>query len=123
MPDVPSAFGEDAFGRHAEAAARFFGTCSIWRFRPRPLMPRPLILLAQTRQVDRDKAASDQLEAHREEVTKHMQEREAALKVETDELKSLLESNTQLTQQDKDLTEKIAALTREIHARLTAAST
>jgi Skp family chaperone for outer membrane proteins len=80
-----------------------------------------LILLAQTRQVDRDKAASDQLEAHREEVAKKMQEREAALKAETDELKALLKSNTQLTQQDKELTEKIEALTREIHTRLTAA--
>src|SRR6202162_1636898 len=83
----------------------------------------PLILLAQTRQVDRDKVASDQLEAHREEVTKRMQEREAALKVETDELKALLQSNTQLTQQAKELTEKIEALTREIHTRLTAAAT
>jgi len=26
MPHVPSAFGEDVFGRHAEAAAHFFGT-------------------------------------------------------------------------------------------------
>ena len=26
MPHVPSAFGEDAFGRRAETAARFFGT-------------------------------------------------------------------------------------------------
>ena len=33
----------------------------------------PPILLAQTRQVDRDKAASDQLEAHREEVATRMQ--------------------------------------------------
>ena len=83
----------------------------------------PLILLAQTRQVDRDKVALDQLEAHREEVMKRMQEREAALKRETDELKALLKSNTQLTQQDKDLTEKVEALTREIHARVIAAST
>jgi hypothetical protein len=52
-----------------------------------------------------------------------MQEREAALKVETDQLRTMLESNTQLTQQDKDLTEKVEALTREIHTRLTAAST
>ena len=155
MPNVPSAFGEDAFGRRAEAAARFFGTPKYilgqtvlviawiavnaialglrWdpylfillnlAFSTQAAYAAPLILLAQTRQVDRDKAASDQLEAHREEVTKHMQDREAALKVETDELKALLESNTQLTQQDKDLTEKIEALTREIHARLTAPST
>jgi uncharacterized membrane protein len=150
MPDLPSAFGEDAFGRRAEAAARFFGTpryilgqtalVIAWiafnavavglRWDPYPFIllnlafstqaayAAPLILLAQTRQVDRDKAASDQLEAHREEVAKRMQEREAALKVETDELKALLESNTRLTQQDKYLTEKIEALTREIHARL-----
>jgi uncharacterized membrane protein len=79
----------------------------------------PLILLAQTRQVERDKESSDKLEAHREEVTVAMQRREAALKKETDELKTLLQSNTDLTQQDKELTEKIETLTREIHARLT----
>src|SRR4051812_14953486 len=37
----------------------------------------PLILLAETRQVERDKEASDKLEAHREEVTAAMQRREA----------------------------------------------
>jgi uncharacterized membrane protein len=79
----------------------------------------PLILLAQTRQVERDKDASDKLEAHREDVTSAMQRREAALKKETDELKALLQSNTDITQQDKELTEKVEALTREIHARLT----
>lgn len=152
MPDIPSTFGEDSFGRRAEAAARFFGTPKYilgqtalviaWiavnafavslRWDPYPFIllnlafstqaayAAPLILLAQTRQVDRDKAASDQLEAHREEVATRMQEREAALKAETDELKALLQSNTQLTQQDKELTEKIEALTREIHSRLTA---
>jgi uncharacterized membrane protein len=155
MADLPSAFGEDAFGRRAEAAARFFGTpryilgqtalVIAWiavnavavglRWDPYPFIllnlafstqaayAAPLILLAQTRQVDRDKAASDQLETHREEVANEMQRREAALKVETDELKALLESNTQLTQQDKELTEKIEALTREIHAHLTGAQT
>jgi uncharacterized membrane protein len=152
MPDLPRAFGEDPFGRRAEAAARFFGTpryilgqtalVIAWiavnaaavglRWDPYPFIllnlafstqaayAAPLILLAKTRQVDRDKAASDQLEAHREEVATRMQEREAVLKAETDELKALLQSNTQLTQQDKDLTEKIEALTREIHARLMA---
>jgi len=118
MPDVPNAFGEDAFGRRAEKAARFFGTPQYilgqtvlviaWiavnavavglRWDPYPFIllnlafstqaayAAPLILLAQTRQVDRDKVALDQLEAHREEVMKRMQEREAALKRETDEL-------------------------------------
>jgi uncharacterized membrane protein len=81
----------------------------------------PLILLAQTRQAERDKVALDQLEAHREEVMEHMEQREAALKRETSELKRLLEANTSLTQQDKELTERVEALTREIHDRLPAA--
>jgi uncharacterized membrane protein len=78
----------------------------------------PLILLAQTRQADRDKEALDQLEAHREEVMRHMQERETSIKNETAGLKRLIEANTALTEEDKALTEKIGALTREIHARL-----
>jgi uncharacterized membrane protein len=78
----------------------------------------PLILLAQTRQADRDKDALEHLEAHREEMMGLIQEREAAIKKETDELKLLIEANTVLTQEDKALTEKIEALTREIHARL-----
>jgi uncharacterized membrane protein len=152
MPAAFSAFGEDAFGRRAEAAARFFGTPQyilgqtviviLWivanavavglRWDPYPFIllnlafstqaayAAPLILLAQTRQVDRDKASSDKLEAHREEVAKTMEDRETDLKRETDELKTLLQSNTAITQQDKELTEKVEALTREIHARLTA---
>ena len=82
----------------------------------------PLILLAQTRQAERDKAAGDQMEQHREEVARHAQEREAAIKKETDELRDLLTANTDLTRQDKELTEKVAALTREIHARVQAGS-
>jgi uncharacterized membrane protein len=152
VPHVPSAFGEDAFGRRAEAAARFFGTPKYiagqtlaviaWivvnavavslRWDPYPFIllnlafstqaayAAPLILLAQTRQVDRDKDALDQLEAHREEVLRHMAEKEAALKTETDALKRLIEANTTLTREDKALTEKVEALTRQIHARLPA---
>jgi len=147
---VPSTFGEDAFGRRAETAARFFGTPKYiagqtvlviaWiavnavavglRWDPYPFIllnlafstqaayAAPLILLAQTRQADRDKDALDLLEAHREEVMRHMQQREAAIRTETGRLKVLIEANTALTQEDKDLTEKIEALTREIHARL-----
>ena len=150
VPRVPSAFGEDAFGRRAEAAARFFGTPKYiagqtlvviaWiavnavaiglRWDPYPFIllnlafstqaayAAPLILLAQTRQADRDKEALDLLEAHREEVMRHMQERETAIKNETGRLKLLVEANTALTEEDKALTERIATLTREIHARL-----
>jgi uncharacterized membrane protein len=150
VPSVPTAFGEDAFGRRAEAAARFFGTPKYiagqtavviaWiavnavavglRWDPYPFIllnlafstqaayAAPLILLAQTRQVDRDKEALDHLEAHREEVMRHIQEREATINKETTDLKLLIEANTALTREDKILTEKIEVLTLEIHARL-----
>jgi len=149
---MSSAFGEDAFGRRAEAAARFFGTpiyiagqtvvviawiavnavAVTFRWDPYPFIllnllfstqaayAAPLILLAQTRQAERDKDALDHLEAHREEVMQHMQDRETAITSETADLKRLIETNTALTQEDKVLTEKIEALTREIHARLPA---
>jgi uncharacterized membrane protein len=152
VPHVPSAFGEDAFGRRAERAARFFGTpqyilgqtivVAIWitlnavavslRWDPYPFIllnlafstqaayAAPLILLAQTRQAERDKMASAQLEAHHDVVTRHAQTRERTLQREADELKQLLAGNTELTRQDKELTEQVAALTREIHARVAA---
>jgi uncharacterized membrane protein len=78
----------------------------------------PLILLAQTRQADRDKMSADMLEAHREREEKIGLKRVAAVKTETDKLASLIESNTDLTQQDKQLTEEVAKLTREIHETL-----
>jgi uncharacterized membrane protein len=79
----------------------------------------PLILLAQTRQAERDKAGSDRLEERHEETERTATKRVAALKVETDKLEQLLRSNTELTAQDKQLTEEVAALTREIHELLT----
>jgi uncharacterized membrane protein len=139
-----SAFGEDTFGRMAEKAARFFGTpqyivgqtivvaawivfntvALIHHFDPRPFIllnlifstqaayAAPLILLAQTRQADRDKMHSEMVEH------KHTAFDES-LQKESNRLAALLESNTNLTQQDKDLTEQVAKLTREIHALLT----
>jgi uncharacterized membrane protein len=79
----------------------------------------PLILLAQTRQADRDKVQDELIERHREEETRHGDQRVAAIKAETDRLTQLLESNTDLTRQDKELTEQVANLTREIHGLLT----
>ena len=61
----------------------------------------PLILLAQTRQADRDKL-------HSELVDKSHGRLEQAAKAETDKLLALLESNTELTRQDKELTEQVA---------------
>lgn len=138
------AFGDDAFGRFAEHAARFLGTPQyivgqtivvivwivmngIFLVHPFDVYPfvllnlvfstqaayaAPLILLAQTRQADRDKVGAEKAEARHTKL-------ETAAKRETDEIVGLLNANTTLTQQDKDLTEQIAALTREIHTLLT----
>jgi len=79
----------------------------------------PLILLAQTRQADRDKLAEERQEQHHNEAERLAQERVVAIKAETDKLTSLLESNTDLTRQDKELTEQVADLTKQIHDLLT----
>jgi uncharacterized membrane protein len=80
----------------------------------------PLILLAQTRQADRDKDRELLAERHREEMERAGEQSVAAIKTETDSLTRLLEANTDLTRQDKDLTEQVADLTKQIHALLTA---
>ena len=150
MPHASSPFGEDAFGRRAEAAARFFGTPQyiigqsivvvLWitlnavavvqHWDPYPFLllnlafstqaayAAPLILLAQTRQAERDKLAADQAEARHAEVERLGAERVAALRAETEKLTRLLDANTDLTRQDKELTEQVAELTREIHGVL-----
>jgi uncharacterized membrane protein len=79
----------------------------------------PLILLAQTRQADRDKLAEERQEHHHDEAERLAQERVVAIKAETDKLTGLLESNTDLTRQDKELTEQVADLTKQIHDLLT----
>lgn len=71
----------------------------------------PLILLAQTREADRDKAIAEKSEARHTSI-------EQALSRETKDVLALLKMNTELTQQDKELTEQIAKLTGEIHTLL-----
>ena len=146
-------FGQDAFGRGAERAARFFGTPQyivgqtvvviLWiainsigvaldwdpypfillnlAFSTQAAYAAPLILLAQTRQTERDKVSEDRAERHHERLEKMAAEREEAIQAGTDQLVKLLESNTELTKQDKKLTEQVHALTREIHAQITSA--
>jgi uncharacterized membrane protein len=76
----------------------------------------PLILLAQTRQTERDKIQADGIDKRHTKLEEAATTRTKAIKTETERLAALLEANTQLTQQDKELTEQVAALTREIHA-------
>ena len=138
-----SAFGDDPFGRFAEKTARFFGTpryiigqtivVALWivfnsialfhHWDPMPFIllnlifstqaayAAPLILLAQTRQAERDKV-------HGETIDKRHTGLEHALQRETEKVVMLLRSNTEITQQDKQLTEEVAKLTKEIHALL-----
>ena len=144
MAEHHGAFGDDEFGRRAEKLARFFGTPQyilgqtaivvawialnsvgfVYHWDPRPWImlnlvfstqaayAAPLILLAQTRQADRDKLHGDRIDK------RHTALEEAA-KRQTDKIVELVQSNTALTQQDKDVTEQVAKLTQEIHALLT----
>ena len=75
----------------------------------------PLILLAQTRQADRDKAHADADALHREELAQTNLEQAA-------HLMELLEQNTELTRVTQDLSAQIKTLTDQIHRRLMSAA-
>jgi uncharacterized membrane protein len=64
----------------------------------------PLILLAQTRQSERDRHWTEADAHHREEIS--------------DAILALLEQNTDLTRQVHDLTQRIEILTRAVHDRV-----
>lgn len=68
----------------------------------------PLILLAQTRQADRDKAQADADAKHREAVAEDTAERQRVAVTTLDLLKRVLDENVALTK-------RIDQLTREIH--------
>jgi uncharacterized membrane protein len=78
----------------------------------------PLILLAQTRQSDRDKAVAEADAQHREDLAKAMEQRQILAVQQTTGMLELLEQNTKLTELTQQLTERIETLTRELHATL-----
>jgi uncharacterized membrane protein len=71
----------------------------------------PLILLAQTRQSDRDKAHADADAQHREALA-------ASSGQQTAQMMQLLEQNTQLTERIQELSQRIEKLTIEMHGQL-----
>ncbi|WP_285425028.1 MULTISPECIES: DUF1003 domain-containing protein [unclassified Pseudomonas] len=75
----------------------------------------PLILLAQTRQAARDKASSDADAQHREALAVANEERMARAAQNTAQMLELLEQNTRLTEMTKLLTERVEALTADMH--------
>ena len=96
----------------------------------------PLILLAQTRQADRDKCHSIADAQHREELNKINDARRAQLQQQsgmliemlqqnttlTERVETLLKQNTELTQTVRTLVERIDAMTTEMHTRVAQAA-
>jgi uncharacterized membrane protein len=75
----------------------------------------PLILLAQTRQADRDKLRDSAFQAHREGEAKHLAEYETRQTHVLAQDKALAEQHTLMLEQNTELTRQVAALTRELH--------
>ena len=92
----------------------------------------PLILLAQTRQADRDKVTSLADAQHREELHQISEQRQAQMREQaglllemvrqntalTERVEALLRQNTELTQTVRTLVERIDAMTTEVHTRV-----
>lgn len=78
----------------------------------------PLILLAQTRQADRDKAHADADAQHREALAQASEQRQMLAAQQTAQLVELVKQNTQLTELTKALSQRIEALTLDVHGRL-----
>ncbi len=92
----------------------------------------PLILLAQTRQADRDKANSIADAQHREELHQINEERQEQMRKQsglmfemlgqntalTETVEKLLRQNTELTETVRVLVERIETMTTELHSRI-----
>ena len=78
----------------------------------------PLILLAQTRQADRDKAHAEADAQHREDLAKASDERQALAAHQTQLILEMLKQNTDLTDEIRQMSERLEALTKEVHAKV-----
>ena len=78
----------------------------------------PLILLAQTRQADRDKVHADADAQHREAIAMAHDQRLAVAEQQTEKILALIQQNTQLTEITRQLSQRIELLTSEMHARV-----
>ena len=80
----------------------------------------PLILLAQTRQSDRDKVHADADARHRETIAQESAQRQLAAAQQTEQLLELVRQNHELTRLTKELSQHIEELTGELHQKLVA---
>jgi uncharacterized membrane protein len=78
----------------------------------------PLILLAQTRQAERDKVLAEADAEHREALAQEGFERQETASKQNEMLQTLLEQNTGLTRETKRLAERIDTLTAQLHAHI-----
>lgn len=78
----------------------------------------PLILLAQTRQADRDKAHAEADAQHREAIALASEERETLAAIQLEKLSELMKQNTELTQMTQELSKRIETLTVEVHKKI-----
>lgn len=77
----------------------------------------PLILLAQTRQAERDQAHALTDAQHREDLAEAMSERQITAEKQSEQLLELLRQNTELTTLTKQMAERIEALTMQLTDR------
>ncbi|MDE3057641.1 MAG: DUF1003 domain-containing protein [Bacteroidota bacterium] len=75
----------------------------------------PLILLAQTRQADRDKAHAEADTMHREALAQASEQRSVIASQQSALILELLKKNTELTETTKNLSMRIETLTAELH--------
>ena len=78
----------------------------------------PLILLAQTRQADRDKAHMEADAEHREDIAKASEKHQLLANQQGAQLLALLKQNTELTTVIQQLSQRIEAMTAEVHGKL-----
>jgi len=75
----------------------------------------PLILLAQTRQAERDQVLAAADARHRESLAEMAIKKQEEVEQHTDALRKLLEQNTSLTEDTRKMASRIDELTKELH--------
>ena len=78
----------------------------------------PLILLAQTRQADRDKVHAEADAQHREALATANEQRLEISAQQMKKIEELLQQNTQLTELTQQLSQRIEVLTSEMHKKV-----
>lgn len=74
----------------------------------------PLILLAQTRQAERDGAHALADAQHREDLSEAVSQRQAFAERQSEQLLALLQQNTELTDLTRQMAERIEKLTEQL---------